>query len=908
MKKRLLNSILAAMLVVSMIPSQSVFASVENDINIETENEISDETEINMENDNSTETDSFEDPSVDVMEEEEQFDNDNSEISLEEDFSDFENMTEDAGDGETEDVYTVVKYLLMSAPSVNSQKDGTVLRGEDNTINVSFIPVINKNGVKVADLRKEDKIVCYAAAYIGNEQVTEPITLTKTTATMVKGTFTVTKELLEKYPDADKMEVRMWTSVDPNNQGTPKKPLAIKDPKPPVTENPEITECSFQEGALIYPVYRGVENRMNVYVRLKSEPVKGKEPHVDVYVNGEKVFSALETKNENGYLYVAEAIITPEMTRFVPEGAKITAKAGFGADMEDVSEDLTASVDIPGVPDQEGARVSNVRVYTDSEQTERLTMVRGSKDYSVNVTGTLSDASDTETPDVYAALYVNGKVYGTPQKMTVSEDNGSFSGQMQIHMPDDTPDYYRQFEFDYSSTPVVLRVGIGTEIKNNYPYYMDSFQSVKKIKIIGDLEILDEAQEDPAYFIPRDGDWARYLVINTEGKGKSDMICWKFYLGDKIYGPNIVWGNYINSAGAADKKLLKEYDGKYMTVILGIKYNNTSSDEFEPLRTYEIPLVGLSAGEEETANTVADQLKDLPAVDKITLEDKESVKAARDAYDALNEDQKKLVPEEQVKALTEAEAKIAELQKAADKKVADEKAAKAVTDEIAVLPAVKNLKLTDASKVKAARDAYNKLSADQKKLVTAAQLKALTDAEARISELQKAARVKPKITLNVTSLPIQVKKSTTGVRIKTTAIKGDKIKAAKSSNKKVVKVSVKNGKLTIKGLKAGKATITVTSEKGAKATVKIIVQKKKVATKKLSATVSRKQTLKKGKKVTLKVAKTPFTAQDAVKWTSSNKKVATVTSKGVVKGLKKGTATITAKSGKKVVKFKVTVK
>ena len=906
MKKRLLNSILAAMLVVSMIPAQSVFASMENDINIETENEISDETEINMENDNSTETDSFENPSVDVMEADEQFDNDNSEISMEEDFSDFENTTEDAGDAESEDVYTVVRYQLVQAASVNSQKDGTVLRGEDNTINVVFMPIINKNGVKVADIRKEDKIVCYAAAYIGNEQVTEPIILPKTTATMTKGTFTVTKELLEKYPDADKMEVRVWTSVDPNNQGTPKKSLTIKDPKPPVTENPEITECSFQEGALIYPVYRGVENRMNVYVRLKSEPVKGKEPHVDVYVNGKKVFSALETKNKNGYLYVAEAIITPEMTRFVPEGAKITAKAGFGADMEDVSEDLTASVDIPGVPDQEGARVSNVRVYTDSEQTERLTIVRGSKDYSVNVTGTLSDTSDTETPDVYAALYVNGKVYGTPQKMTVSEDKGSFSGQMQIHMPDDTPDYSRQFEFDYSSTPVVLRVGIGTEIKNNYPYYMDSCQSVKKIKIIGDLEILDEAQENPAYFIPRDGNWARYMVINTEGKGKYDIICWKLYLGDKRYGPITITGNYFNSIGD-DKKFLKEYDGKYMTAILGIKYN-TSSDEFEPLRTYEIPLVGLSAGEEETANTVADQLKNLPAAEKIILEDKESVKAARDAYDALNEDQKKLVPEEQVKALTDAETKIAELQKAADKKAADEKAAKAVTDQIAALPAVKNLKLTDASKVKAARDAYNKLSADQKKLVTAAQLKVLTDAEARITQIQKAAQVKPKITLNVTSLPIQAKKSTTGVRIKTTAIKGDKIKSAKSSNSKVAKVSVKNGKLTIKGLKVGKATVTVTSTKGAKATVKITVQKKKVATKKLSATVSKKQTLKKGKKVTLKVAKTPFTAQDTVKWTSSNKKVATVTSKGVVKGLKKGTATITAKAGKKVVKFKVRVK
>ena len=334
--------------------------------------------------------------------------------------------------------------------------------------------------------------------------------------------------------------------------------------------------------------------------------------------------------------------------------------------------------------------------------------------------------------------------------------------------------------------------------------------------------------------------------------------------------------------GSEKAKLIKDYEGTSLTLKIISKIDE------EAIFTYEMPIVGLTTKEEETANTVADQLKNLPAVDKIALEDKESVKAARDAYDALNEDQKKLVPEEQVKALTDAETKIAELQKAADKKAADEKAAKAVTDQIAAIPAVKALKLTDASKVKAARDAYNKLSADQKKLVTAAQLKVLTDAEARITQLQKAAQVKPKITLNVTSLPIQAKKSTTGVRIKTTAIKGDKIKSAKSSNKKVVQVTVKNGKLTIKGLKAGKATVTVTSTKGAKATVKITVQKQKVATKKLSATVSTKQTLKKGKRVTLKVAKTPFTAQDTVKWTSSNKKVATVTSKGVVKGLKKG--------------------
>ena len=45
-----------------------------------------------------------------------------------------------------------------------------------------------------------------------------------------------------------------------------------------------------------------------------------------------------------------------------------------------------------------------------------------------------------------------------------------------------------------------------------------------------------------------------------------------------------------------------------------------------------------------------------------------------------------------------------------------------------------------------------------------------------------------------------------------------------------------------------------------------------------------------------------------VTWTSSNKKIATVNSKGVVKGVKKGTATIKAKVSNKTLKCKVTVK
>ena len=65
-----------------------------------------------------------------------------------------------------------------------------------------------------------------------------------------------------------------------------------------------------------------------------------------------------------------------------------------------------------------------------------------------------------------------------------------------------------------------------------------------------------------------------------------------------------------------------------------------------------------------------------------------------------------------------------------------------------------------------------------------------------------------------------------------------------------------------------------------------------------------KATIYVGKTVTLKVKNN----KDKVKWSSSNKKVATVSSKGKVKGKKAGKITITAKVGKKKYKCKITVK
>ena len=127
----------------------------------------------------------------------------------------------------------------------------------------------------------------------------------------------------------------------------------------------------------------------------------------------------------------------------------------------------------------------------------------------------------------------------------------------------------------------------------------------------------------------------------------------------------------------------------------------------------------------------------------------------------------------------------------------------------------------------------------------------------------------------------------------------------KSSNTKIATVNSKTG--TVKGIKAGTVTITATSGK-LKATYKLTVKNPTFTLTKSSATIAKGKTaatVKKGKTTTIKVSAVPT---GKVTYTSSNKKVATVTGKGVVKGISKGKATITVKCNGITKKFVVTVK
>ena len=130
-----------------------------------------------------------------------------------------------------------------------------------------------------------------------------------------------------------------------------------------------------------------------------------------------------------------------------------------------------------------------------------------------------------------------------------------------------------------------------------------------------------------------------------------------------------------------------------------------------------------------------------------------------------------------------------------------------------------------------------------------------------------------------------------------------------TSNKNIATVN-RNGKVTIKH--RGTVTITAKAKDGSKKSAKCKITVKQLVTKLSYNGKKQAKEVYKNKTIKFAVTVAPSNANNkGLTYSSSNKKVATVNSKGVIKGIKAGTVIITAKakdSSKKVVKIKVKVK
>ena len=85
------------------------------------------------------------------------------------------------------------------------------------------------------------------------------------------------------------------------------------------------------------------------------------------------------------------------------------------------------------------------------------------------------------------------------------------------------------------------------------------------------------------------------------------------------------------------------------------------------------------------------------------------------------------------------------------------------------------------------------------------------------------------------------------------------------------------------------------------------MQKKKVKLKGIKVS-KKKITIRPGQRVNLQALPNPVTAGKALKYTSSKKSVASVSSDGTVTAKKPGSTVVTVKCGKKKIKVKVKVR
>lgn len=188
---------------------------------------------------------------------------------------------------------------------------------------------------------------------------------------------------------------------------------------------------------------------------------------------------------------------------------------------------------------------------------------------------------------------------------------------------------------------------------------------------------------------------------------------------------------------------------------------------------------------QEEVNHVAELIDALPPVDDLTVDHADQVQAAREAYNALNNDQKHQLTDSGVLSeLLMAENQMSWLMK-------DAEAAKKVTDRINSLPTVKDLRLSDKAAVEAARYAYDYLSEEQKAYVSEDTLKTLEACEAEIKRLEEVTpnptptpdpspSDEPKqdededsVTLTYQNYPISVTGKLSGYELRLTALKAD---------------------------------------------------------------------------------------------------------------------------------------
>ena len=356
---------------------------------------------------------------------------------------------------------------------------------------------------------------------------------------------------------------------------------------------------------------------------------------------------------------------------------------------------------------------------------------------------------------------------------------------------------------------------------------------------------------------------------------------------------------------AADKAAVEAAD-KALNDLTDAQKALIGPDELNKLQAAKDKIAAIEKDQADQA--AADKVKaQIDAIGNVTLDSEAKIKAAEDAYNALTADQKAKVPAATTAALTAAKAKLTQLKAAAVQSVVVNPVTGDVVSGTGGIPGgTIKITLPDGTTATAT--------------VSSSATWSVTVPGASIAATATVAVI-GKDGVQVGSYSVTLAKKVTGVKTlaKVYLVKGksvtlpgavqpyfatDKKVTWKSSKPKIVSVS-KTGK--IKGLKKGKAVITVTTNDGkktAKCTVYVITKATKANTlKKLTLTQKKANFgLERGKTYQVKYKLTPAKSSNKTgivpTFTSSSKKIAVIDKAGVITALAPGKTKITVKAGK----------
>lgn len=281
----------------------------------------------------------------------------------------------------------------------------------------------------------------------------------------------------------------------------------------------------------------------------------------------------------------------------------------------------------------------------------------------------------------------------------------------------------------------------------------------------------------------------------------------------------------------------------------------------------------------------------IEAIGKAALDKEDEIKEARKSYDALTADQKALVSQEALAALTQAEKDLAGLKKqAADKDAADK--------ALRQIEAIGKVTLNKAKQIEGARNAYNALTADQKKLVSKNALNKMTQAEKDLAALRKKEADRRKNQWKKQSNASVTRGSGKGSKVDTNKDGSASLSAVKATSAKKVTVpaSVTVGNKSYKVTEV-KANAFAKAKKATSVTLPKTVKSIKANAFKKNAKLKSLTIQNAGQKLTIQ--KNAFTgAKGLRKITIQITKASVLTvKKGAFKGL--DTRKITVKAGKK---------